>query len=200
MIQIDDKIISQDLFEVRFVCDYDACRGICCVEGDSGAPVDHTEVMTMRRLLPLVESLLSPEALEVIHDKGISYRDESGEEVTQLVHGRDCVFTTYDAKGRCLCAFEKIYREGKSTFPKPISCHLYPIRIHKYKYSTALNYDRWDICQSACSLGKKLNVPVFRALKEPLIRAFGADFFDQLEEAARLLEEELPHSNSIDHP
>ena len=130
--------------------------------------------MTMRRLLPLVEPLLSADALEVIHSKGISYIDASGDEVTQLVNGRDCVFTTYDEEGRCLCAFEKIYREGKSTFPKPISCHLYPIRVH---------------CRPACTLGKKLGIPVYKSLKEPLIRAFGEEFFHQLEEAEQLLSE-----------
>ena len=189
MIQIEDKIVSRDILEVQFVCDYEACRGICCVEGDSGAPLEHTETMTMRRLLPLVEPLLSADALEVILSKGISYIDASGDEVTQLVNGRDCVFTTYDEEGRCLCAFEKIYREGKSTFPKPISCHLYPIRVHKYKYSTALNYDRWEICRPACTLGKKLGLPVYKSLKEPLIRAFGEEFFHQLEEAEQLLSE-----------
>ena len=164
MIQIEDKIVSRDILEVQFVCDYEACRGICCVEGDSGAPLEHAEAITMRRLLPQVEPLLSADALEVIRTKGISYIDASGEEVTQLVNGRDCVFTTYDEEGRCLCAFEKIYREGKSTFPKPISCHLYPIRVHKYKYSTALNYDRWEICRPACALGKKLGIPIYKAL------------------------------------
>ncbi len=125
MIQIDDKIISRDLFERCFVCDYEACRGACCVEGDSGAPLSGQEPMIMRRLLPLVTPLLSAEALAIIQEKGISYIDQSGEEVTQLVNGKDCIFTTYDEEGRCLCAYEKIYREGNSSFPKPISCHLY---------------------------------------------------------------------------
>lgn len=189
MIQIDDKIISRDVFERYFVCDYDICRGACCVEGDSGAPLSSQEPMIMRRLLPLVTPLLSEEALAVIREKGISYIDQSGEEVTQLVHGKDCVFTTYDEQGRCLCAYEKIYREGKSSFPKPISCHLYPIRVHRYKYSIALNYDQWDICKPALSLGKKLGIPLYKALKEPIVRAFGEAFFAEMEEAARLLEE-----------
>lgn len=189
MIQIDDKIISRDLFERCFVCDYEACRGACCVEGDSGAPLSGQEPMIMRRLLPLVTPLLSAEALAIIQEKGISYIDQSGEEVTQLVNGKDCIFTTYDEEGRCLCAYEKIYREGKSSFPKPISCHLYPIRVHRYKYSIALNYDQWDICRPALALGKKLGTPLYKALKEPIVRAFGAEFFAEMEEAARLLEE-----------
>ncbi len=189
MIQIEDKIISRDLFERCFVCDYAACRGVCCVEGDSGAPLSGQEAMTMRRLLPLVTPLLSEEALAVIREKGISYIDVSGEEVTQLVNGKDCVFTPYDEEGRCLCAYEKVYREGKSSFPKPISCHLYPIRVHRYKYSTALNYDRWDICRPALALGERLGIPVYKALKEPIIRAFGAEFYAEMEEVERLLDE-----------
>lgn len=189
MIQIDDKIISRDLFERRFVCDYATCRGVCCVEGDSGAPLEHHEAITMRKLLPLVKPLLSEEALTIIGEKGISYIDASGEEVTQLVNGRDCVFTTYDEEGKCLCAYEKIYRAGGSSFLKPISCHLYPIRVHRYKYSIALNYDKWDICQPAVILGKKLGVPVYKSLKEALVRAFGEDFYRQMEECESLLKE-----------
>lgn len=190
MIQIDDKLISLDLFEQYFLCDYNACRGICCVEGESGAPIERDEALTMRHLLPLVKPLLSAQALEIIEKKDISYIDSSGEEVTQLVNGKDCVFTTYDEQGRCLCAFEKIYRKGKSHFPKPISCHLYPIRVHRYKYTTALNYDRWDICVPACALGKQCKIPVYRALKEPIIRAFGEEFYHQLEEVEALLKKQ----------
>ncbi len=190
MIQIDDKIISRDVFEKRFVCDYDACRGICCVEGDSGAPLEGQESIIMKRLLPTIEHLLSEEALQVIKEKGISYIDISGEEVTQLVNGKDCVFTTYDDEGRCLCAFEKMYREGRSSFLKPISCHLYPIRVHRYKYSVALNYDKWDICQCARVLGHKLGVPVYKSLKEPIIRAFGENFYSELEACEKYLNQE----------
>ncbi len=189
MIQIEDKIISRDLFEKRFICDYETCQGICCVEGDSGAPLEGQEPMMMRRLLPEVEPLLSEEALAIIKEKGISYIDESGDEVTQIVNGKDCVFTTYDEQGRCLCAFEKLFREGKTSFLKPISCHLYPIRVHRYKYSVALNYDKWDICQCARILGEKKGVPVYKSLKEPIIRAFGASFYEEMEACEALLEE-----------
>ena len=190
MIQIDDKIVSQDLFEVLFVCDYDTCKGECCVEGDSGAPLEPGEAEELRRCLPEVRHLLSPAALEVIEEQGVSYFDEDGDEVTSIVRGRDCVFTTYDEQGRCACALEKVYTEGKTTFIKPISCQLYPVRLTKYPSFTAVNYHKWSICKCALKLGRKLQVPVYQFLRAPLIRAFGEEFYTQLEEVAALLKAE----------
>lgn len=190
MIQIDDKIVSQDLFEVLFVCDYDTCKGECCVEGDSGAPLEPGEAEELRRCLPEVRHLLSPAALEVIEEQGVSYFDEDGDEVTSIVRGRDCVFTTYDEQGRCACALEKVYNEGKTTFIKPISCQLYPVRLTKYPSFTAVNYHKWSICKCALKLGRKLQVPVYQFLRAPLIRAFGEEFYTQLEEVAALLQAE----------
>ena len=190
MIQIDDKIVSQDLFDVLFVCDYDTCKGECCVEGDSGAPLEPGEAEELRRCLPEVRHLLSPAALEVIEEQGVSYFDEDGDEVTSIVRGRDCVFTTYDEQGRCACALEKVYNEGKTTFIKPISCQLYPVRLTKYPSFTAVNYHKWSICKCALKLGRKLQVPVYQFLRAPLIRAFGEEFYTQLEEVAALLQAE----------
>ena len=190
MIQIDDKIVSQDLFEVLFVCDYDTCKGECCVEGDSGAPLEPGEAEELRRCLPEVRHLLSPAALEVIEEQGVSYFDEDGDEVTSIVRGRDCVFTTYDEQVRCACALEKVYNEGKTTFIKPISCQLYPVRLTKYPSFTAVNYHKWSICKCALKLGRKLQVPVYQFLRAPLIRAFGEEFYSQLEEVAALLQAE----------
>ena len=190
MIQIDDKIVSQDLFDVLFVCDYDTCKGECCVEGDSGAPLEPGEAEELRRCLPEVRHLLSPAALEVIETQGVSYFDEDGDEVTSIVRGRDCVFTTYDEQGRCACALEKVYNEGKTTFIKPISCQLYPVRLTKYPSFTAVNYHKWSICKCALKLGRKLQVPVYQFLRAPLIRAFGEEFYTQLEEVAALLQAE----------
>ena len=190
MIQIDDKIVSQDLFEVLFVCDYDTCKGECCVEGDSGAPLEPGEAEELRRCLPEVRHLLSPAALEVIEEQGVSYFDEDGDEVTSIVRGRDCVFTTYDEQGRCACALEKVYNEGKTTFMKPISCQLYPVRLTKYPSFTAVNYHKWSICKCALKLGRKLQVPVYKFLRAPLVRAFGEEFYTQLEEVAALLQAE----------
>jgi hypothetical protein len=190
VIQIDDKIVSQDLFEVLFVCDYDTCKGECCVEGDSGAPLEPGEAEELRRCLPEVRHLLSPAALEVIEEQGVSYFDDDGDEVTSIVRGRDCVFTTYDEQGRCACALEKVYNEGKTTFIKPISCQLYPVRLTKYPSFTAVNYHKWSICKCALKLGRKLQVPVYQFLRAPLIRAFGEEFYAQLEEVAALLKAE----------
>ena len=196
MIQIDDKIVSQDLFEVLFVCDYDTCKGECCVEGDSGAPLEPGEAEELRRCLPEVRHLLSPAALEVIEEQGVSYFDEDGDEVTSIVRGRDCVFTTYDEQGRCACALEKVYNEGKTTFIKPISCQLYPVRLTKYSSFTAVNYHKWSICKCALKLGRKLQVPVYQFLRTPLIRAFGEEFYSQLEEVAALLQAEREESEA----
>lgn len=190
MICIDDKIVSRDLFTEYFLCNYKKCHGVCCIEGESGAPLAEGEADVIRGLLSAVWPMLADEAKGIISQQGVSYIDTAYEEVTSLVAGRNCVFTTYSEHGSCLCAFEKLYREGKSDFPKPISCHLYPIRLHHYSHGIALNYDRWDICRSACVNGRRKGVPLFRALKDPLIRAFGKDFFAELESCEKLLLEE----------
>lgn len=187
MIEIGDKIVSMDVLEVLFACDYEQCKGICCVEGDSGAPLEPGEADMLRKYLPQVEPLLSPRALEVIREQGVSYIDEEGDEVTSIVGGKDCVFTTYDERGNCLCAYEKMYYEGQIDWIKPLSCQLYPIRLTKYKGFTAVNYHKWSVCKCALKRGKREGVPVYRFLKAPLVRAFGAEWYEQLEEAARLL-------------
>ena len=143
MILIGDYIVSHELLTEHFLCDYVTCRGICCVEGESGAPITAEEEHRMWQLLPAVKPLLDKSARAVIKREGIAYTDRSGERVTALVDGRQCIFTTFTDEGACLCSFEKLYREGKIDFPKPISCHLYPIRVHHYPHATALNYDRY---------------------------------------------------------
>ncbi|KGO01063.1 DUF3109 family protein [Porphyromonas sp. COT-290 OH3588] len=190
MIEIGDKIVSMDVFEVLFACDYEQCKGICCVEGDSGAPLEPGEAEMLRKYLPEVEHLLSSRAREVIAQQGVSYIDEEGDEVTSIVGGKDCVFTTYDERGNCLCAYEKIYYEGKIDWIKPISCQLYPIRLTKYKDFTAVNYHKWSVCKCALKRGRKEGIPVYQFLKGPLVRTFGEEWYDQLEGAARLLKEE----------
>ncbi|GAD05304.1 hypothetical protein PORCRE_1004 [Porphyromonas crevioricanis JCM 15906] len=181
MIYIGDKLVSLDIIDQQFVCDYDVCKGICCVEGDNGAPLAAGEADKIRALLPLLQDLISPQAKKLIEEEGISYIDEDGEEVTQIVNGKDCVFTTYDSKGRCQCAIERLYREGKTDFLKPISCHLYPIRVQKYYGgATALNYQQWSICKCAIKLGRKMGIPIYQFLKEPLIRAYGEEWYEEL--------------------
>lgn len=189
MIQIDNVVVSLDIFTQKFICNLDACKGECCIEGDAGAPVEDDEQAKLEEVLPIVWADLSPEAQAIINKQGVCYRDSDGDLVTSIVNGKDCVFTCYDEKGYCYCAIEKAYREGKVDFYKPISCHLYPIRIGDYGPYKALNYHRWSVCHAAWLLGKRENVAVYQFLKEPLIRKFGEAWYHELEEAAKELKE-----------
>ncbi len=183
MLQIDNTIISLDLLEEQFVCDLSTCKGICCVEGDSGAPLEVEEIQIIEELLPVIWDDLSEKSKDIIKKQGVSYIDEDDEPVTSIVDGRECVFTYFDEKGICKCAIEKAFREGKTNFYKPISCHLYPVRLQKYNEFTAVNYHRWSVCECATVLGRNLKVPVYQFLKEPLVRKFGQDWFNELEQA-----------------
>jgi len=181
MLQIDDTIISLELLDEHFVCDLNSCKGICCIEGDDGAPLEDAEVKIIEDLLPVIWDDLTETSKEVIRKQGVSYIDDDGEPVTSIVNGAECVFTYTDKDGTCKCAIEKAFREGKTNFYKPISCHLYPVRLQKYDEFTAVNYHRWSVCSCARKLGGKLGVPVYQFLKEPLIRRFGHEWFEQLE-------------------
>jgi len=191
MLQIHDTIISLDVLEEYFLCDLDACKGICCVEGDYGAPVEESEITELKRVLPIIWDDLSPEAQTVIGQQGVVCLDLEGEYVTPIIPGKDCVFTYYDATGICRCAIEKAFREGKTNYHKPISCHLYPIRVAKYNDFRAVNYHRWSVCRTAEILGKKENVRVYQFLKEPLIRKFGGEWYGHLCRAAEELNGKL---------
>ena len=148
------------------------------------------EVEELEAALPVVWNDLSASAQTVIDKQGVVYTDEEGDLVTSIVNGKDCVFTCYDEKGCCFCALEKAYRAGKTNFYKPLSCHLYPIRLKKIGDMTALNYHRWDVCKAAVCKGEQLNLPVYRFLKEPLIRCFGQAWYDELEKAVEELKEQ----------
>jgi hypothetical protein len=181
LVQIDDKILSTELFERKFVCDLNACKGACCVEGDSGAPMTMEEVDILEEIYDQVVPYMRPEGIAAVEKSGVFYMDFSNEPATTLVDGAECAFVYFDEQGITKCAIEKAYLEGKTNWKKPISCHLYPIRVSKVGDLTALNYDEWKICQPACACGDALNVPVFRFLKEPIIRAYGEEFFADLE-------------------
>ena len=185
MFQIDDTLVSLDVVERCFLCDLSHCKGQCCVEGDSGAPLEEEELPKLQAVLPLIWDDLSPAAQAIIQKQGVAYIDEEGDLVTSIVHGKDCVFTCYDADGVCKCAIEKAYREGKSDFYKPISCHLYPIRITQYRDFKAVNYHRCAVCKAAELLGEREKLPVYRFLKEPLIRKFGQEWYEALDECAQ---------------
>lgn len=191
--KIDDVVVSLDVFREKFICNLDACKGQCCIEGDAGAPLEEEEVAELEKVLPVIWDQLSPQAREIIDRQGVCYTDQDGDLVTSIVNGKDCVFTCYDEKGCCYCAIEKAYRDGKVDFYKPVSCHLYPIRVGNYGPYKAVNYHRWDVCKAAVILGQKENVPVYKFLKEPLIRKFGEAWYNEMESVA----EELRKSNHI---
>lgn len=184
MIQIEDTLVSLDLIERHFLCDLSQCKGVCCIEGDSGAPLEEAEIAQLEKVLPAVWNDLSPQAQQVIEKQGVAYVDIEGDTVTSIVGGKNCVFTCYDADGTCKCAIEKAYREGRTDFYKPVSCHLYPVRVTQYAGFRAVNYNRWEICKAAEILGRKEKLPAYKFLKEPLIRKFGKAWYETLETCA----------------
>ena len=187
ILQIGDVLLSPDILTERFCCDYEKCKGVCCVEGNAGAPVTIDEIGEIEESLDAVWGDLSAQAQSVLDRQGVAYPDPEGELVTSIVNGKDCVFTCYDGEN-CLCALEKACRAGKTKFLKPISCSLYPIREKRFSNGTVgLNYNRWDICRDAVKKGQELNLPIYQFLKEPLIRRFGEDWYQELCEVAQEL-------------
>lgn len=184
ILQIDDVLVSSDIFTEMFCCDLDDCHGECCVEGDAGAPVTLDEIAGIEDALDEVWSDLTASAQSVIDRQGVAYTDQEGDMVTSIVGGKDCVFTCH-ADGCCFCALEKAYREGRTKFCKPISCALYPIREVSLKNGlVGLNYHRWDVCKAAVKKGRELQLPVYKFLRDPLIRRFGEDWYKELEAVA----------------
>lgn len=185
--QIDNVLITTEILTERFCCDLDACKGECCVEGDAGAPVTLDEVAAIEDSLDVVWDELSASAQAIIDKQGVAYTDEEGDLVTSIVGGKDCVFTCHD-NGCCFCALEKAYRAGKARFCKPISCALYPIReVSLSNGLIGLNYHRWNVCQEAVKKGRELDLPIYKFLKEPLVRRFGNEWYEMLEAAAEEL-------------
>jgi len=190
IVQVQHVLLSSDIITKHFCCDLDACKGACCVEGDAGAPVTLDEVAALEDCLDVVWGDLAASAQAVVDQQGVAYTDRDGDLVTSIVGGRDCVFTCYEG-GLCLCALEKAFRQGKTTFCKPISCALYPIREKKLGMDLiGLNYNRWDVCKCAREKGAQLDIPVYRFLKEPLIRRFGERWYGQLETLVSELHEQ----------
>ena len=180
----NNTLVSLDVLEKEFCCDLDTCRGCCCIEGDAGCPVTDEEVEQIQKMLPQLLPQMTKEAREVVEKQGLSYLDPSGEQVLSIVNGKDCIFARTDHQGWCYCLIEKIAKSqelrAKSPFLKPISCHLYPIRLTKVGDYTGVEYHRWDICHCARMKGKKLHLPLYQFLKEPLIRRFGQEWYDEL--------------------
>lgn len=177
----DNTLVSLDVLEKEFCCDLDTCRGSCCIEGDAGAPLTVEEEEKIQSILPVLLPEMTKEAKAVVEAQGIAYNDPSNERVTSIVNNKDCIFARTDHNGWCYCLIEKAYNAGKIDFKKPISCHLYPIRLTKVGEYIGLEYHRWDICHCARIKGKKLHLPLYQFLKEPLIRRFGQEWYKELE-------------------
>lgn len=190
MIDIDGKIVSVDLLREGFLCDLSQCKGICCVEGNAGAPLDIDEVDILEEEYPNYKPYMTPEGIEAVERQGFMVIDEDGDYTTPLVNDAECAYT-YTENGITLCAIEKAWMEGKCSFRKPISCHLYPIRLINFSNgSVGLNYHRWSVCDCARKCGKKVGVPVYKSLKEAITRRFGEEFYTQLDAAAELLKQQ----------
>ena len=187
MIQIEDTIVSFDIFVKKFCCDLAQCRGICCVEGDSGAPLEEDEPVRTETNYENIRAYMKPEGIAAVEEQGFSVIDQEGDLVTPLIQGGECAYAI-EEKGSCWCAIEKAWSEGKCDFRKPISCHLYPIRVTKYEGFEALNYNRWDICGCARLKGEQAGMPLYRFLKQALIARYGEEWYEQLEYAAREIE------------
>lgn len=185
LVNIQDKVVSTQVFDRKFICDLNACKGACCVLGDAGAPLTYEEVDIMENNLEHYLPYMRSEGIAEVEKTGVFYIDQDNEPVTALINDGECAFVYFEENGTAKCAVEKAFLEGKTDFKKPISCHLYPIREKRFDTMTALDYSEWDICAPACACGDKLDVPVYKFLKEPITRAYGKDFFDEMELVAK---------------
>lgn len=197
MFQIQDTLVSLDLAEEFFCCDLSKCLGACCIEGDAGAPVTPDEVEKIKESLPAIEADMLPRAVEEVRRNGVAYTDEEGDLVTTLLNGRNCAFTCYGPGGVCLCALEKARREGRTSWLKPASCALYPLRLTEYPSFTAVNYHRWSICRDAVANGRRLGIRLYQFLKQPLTERFGAEWYAELKANCELYLAETAKGN---HP
>ena len=181
MLQIGKALVSLDVIEQKFFCDLEKCKGACCIQGDAGAPLEQEELRLLKKYFPKIKKYLPREHLEIIEQKGLYEKDQDGDWVTVCHPSGACVFVFYDQHGVAKCAFQHAYEKGEIDWPKPISCHLYPIRLAKYPEFTAVNYSRRDVCQPGRIKGEITGIHVYQFLKEPLIRAFGQQWYDELE-------------------
>lgn len=190
MLAIQKTLVSLDLLERHFVCDLQACKGACCVKGDAGAPLTDEEINLLENIVEDIWPFLDEEGRAAISEKGVFEIDVEGDMGTTLLENGRCAFAVVDHNGMVSCGIEKAQREGVIDFKKPISCHLYPVRIKEYESYDAVNYDKWKICEPACACGKELDVQLFKFLKEALIRKYGSDWYDELEMIDRLMKEQ----------
>lgn len=183
MFQLNKTIISEEILENEFVCNLSACKGACCVDGDAGAPLTQEETQILVDIYPKVKPFLRPEGIQAIEEQGAFVIGSDGEYETTLIEGKDCAYVIFDGQ-TALCGIEQAYNEGIVDWKKPVSCHLYPIRVKEYTDFAAVNYHKWHICSDACTLGKELQVPIYKFVKEALIRKFGEQWYQELEKVA----------------
>lgn len=184
MFQVGKTIVSEDVIQKDFVCNLASCKGECCIAGEAGAPVEEDEVEILKEIYPKVKPFLREEGIKAIEEQGTHIETDLGDLETPLVNGAECAYVTFTEEGVASCGIEDAYNAGEIDFRKPISCHLYPVRIQKYSSFLAVNYHRWPICDDACSLGKELQVPVYKFTKDALIRKFGEDWYTEVAEIA----------------
>lgn len=187
MFQLGKTIVSEDILEKEFVCNLTACKGACCVDGDAGAPLLQEETAILEKIYPTIKQFLRPEGIAAIEEQGTWLKGKDGDLETPLIDNKDCAYVIFDNE-TALCGIEQAYNQGLIDWKKPVSCHLYPIRVKEFSSFQAVNYDRWDICSPACSLGKELEVPVYKFVKEALIRRFGNEWYEELEKVAKDLQ------------
>lgn len=191
MLVIQEVLISDDIIEAQFLCNLQACKGACCWEGDWGAPLETEELQTLERIYEDVKPFLTRAGIAAIEANGpFTFFEDARDYGTTLQPDGACAYMTYDEQGVAKCGIEQAYLAGATDFKKPISCHLYPIRVHHNRKQgfEALNYDRWDICSAACERGRKEQLPLYRFVREALVRKYGEAFYEELDAAARHLE------------
>ncbi len=184
MFQLGKTIVSEEIIKKDFVCNLTACKGACCVDGNAGAPVADEETDILIDIFSSVKPFLRQEGIATIEEQGAFVKGEDGEWETPLVNNSECAYVIFANNGTAKCGIEEAYEQGAITWKKPVSCHLYPVRVREYTELTAVNYHKWEICDPACILGEELKVPVYKFVKEALIRKFGADWYAELEKVA----------------
>jgi len=184
MFQLGKTIVSEDILEKEFVCNLNICKGACCIEGEAGAPVSQEETKILKNIYPKVKPFLRKEGIEAIEKQGTHVISKLSELETPLINEKECAYITFSDKGIAGCGIEDAFNAGEVSFKKPISCHLYPVRVQDYSEFAAVNYHKWPICSDACFLGKELSVPVYKFVKEALILKFGEHWYLALEKIA----------------
>lgn len=184
MFQIGKTIVSEEIIDNDFVCNLNACKGACCVDGEYGAPLEESETEILVDIYQKVKPYLRPEGIKAIEEQGAFVKGEDGEWETPLVNKSECAYVIFDKKGIAKCGIEAAHLDNVVDWKKPVSCHLYPVRTREYSEFTAVNYHKWEICDPACQLGEELKVPIYKFVKDALIRKFGEAWYQELEEVA----------------